>query len=179
MKNNEQGLVVWLTGLSGSGKTTLASKLVEYLQSRQIECEHLDGDILRQSLTADLGFSPEARDKNIDLAGKLARESAEQGKVVVASFITPYLSQRQKIRREINNFIEVYLNCPLAECERRDVKGLYKKARVGEIDCFTGVDDVYEPPLEPEIELKTDQFSAEECLEQVINYLADRKQLKL
>ena len=179
MKNNQSGLVLWLTGLSGSGKTTLADKLLDYFKSRQIDCERLDGDIFRRSLTADLDFSPEARNKNIELAGQLAKELSERGKLVVASFISPYLEQRKKLRKGINNFIEVYLNCPLDECERRDVKGLYKKARAGELRQFTGIDDVYEPPQKPEIELKTNELSPEECFKQVIDYLESNQLLNL
>ena len=179
MKNSEQRLVLWLTGLSGSGKTTTANNVLKYLKSRRIDCEHLDGDVIRRTVTADLGFSRKARNKNIAIAGRLAKEFSEAGKVVIASFISPYLNQREKLRQELENFIEIYMSCSLVDCEKRDVKGLYKKARAEEIVQFTGISDVYEPPQNPELELDISRVSEEECVRKIINYLRDNQLLNL
>ena len=174
-EKKQQGAVLWFTGLSGSGKSTVADKVYQYLQDKNTVCERLDGDILRKNLTKNLDFSKQGREKNIAIAGFVAKMLAQNGVIVLATFISPYQKQRKELRKKIDNFIEIYVNAPLKICEKRDIKGLYKKARKGKIKNFTGIDDLYEPPQKPEIELKTDQESRQESIEKVINYLQKNK----
>ena len=174
-KTKKSGTVLWFTGLSGSGKSAIADKVYQYLQNRNITCERLDGDILRKNLTKDLNFSREGRQKNIAIAGFVAKMLAQNGIIVLASFISPYQKQRKELRKKIDNFIEIFVNAPLKVCEKRDVKNLYKKARKGEIKNFTGIDDPYEPPRKPEIELKTDEESLNQSFNKIINYLEKKK----
>lgn len=170
---NKKGFVLWLTGLSQSGKTTIGDRVYEILKSKNIKVERLDGDIVRESLTKDLGFSKEDRDENIRRIGFIAKLLSRNGVGVIASFISPYREQRDKLRKDIENFIEVFVNAPLEICEKRDDKGLYEKARKGEIKNFTGISDPYETPENPEIELKTDQDDIAVSVEKVIKYLED------
>ncbi len=170
----QQGFTLWMTGLSGAGKTTIARILETELHARGIRFERLDGDVVRQSLTNDLGFSKEDRDKNIERVTFVAKLLSRNGVGVVASFISPYRAIRDMVRRETTNFIEVFVNAPLDVCERRDVKGMYKKARAGEIPNFTGISDPYEEPLNAEITLNTDQETPEESAAQVIRYLEQK-----
>lgn len=171
--NNKKGFVLWLTGLSQAGKTTIGNKVYEVLKNKKIKVERLDGDIIRESLTKDLGFSKEDRDENIKRVGFVAKLLCRNGVGVIASFISPYKEERQKLRDQIDNFIEVYVNAPLEVCEKRDDKGLYKKARKGEIKNFTGINDPYEEPENPEIELRTDKDEAEISVNKVIKFLED------
>lgn len=145
--------VIWLTGLSGSGKTTLARKLREQLAGSFI----LDGDEIRKGLNKDLGFSEEDRKENIRRVGEVARLFIQSGMVVITAFISPFRSDRDAVRKLVGeeNFIEVYLDCPLAECEKRDVKGLYKLAREGKVLNFTGISSPYEPPEHADLTLHT------------------------
>ncbi len=168
---NQKGFVLWFTGLSQAGKTTVANRVYEILEEKGVKLERLDGDIVRQSLSADLGFSKEDRDKNIKKITHVAKLLSRNGTGVICSFISPYRKIRDKIREEITNFIEVFCNCPLEICERRDTKGLYQKARKGEIQNFTGISDPYELPQSPEIELNTDIETIEESTDKVVNYL--------
>jgi adenylyl-sulfate kinase len=147
----QKGFTLWFTGLSGSGKTTLAKALETELRARGLKVERLDGDIVRQSLTRDLGFSKEDRDKNIERVTFVAKLLTRNGVAVLCSFISPYIARRDKSRQEIGNFVECYVECPLDVLTERDVKGLYKRALAGEIENFTGVSDPYEPPPNPEI----------------------------
>lgn len=171
---SKMGCCIWLCGLSGAGKTTLALKLKEKIESRLIKVEYLDGDIVRQTICRGLGFTKEDREENLRrvsyVAGHLSRSS-----VVVAAFIAPYREHRERLRGLSENFVEVYVNAPLSVCEARDVKGLYAKAREGEIKNFTGIDDPFEPPISPEIEVRTDIHSVDECVDQIIKYLEERK----
>ncbi len=172
--NNKKGFILWFTGLSGSGKTTVADKVSEKLKQSNQHIERLDGDIVRQTLTKDLGFSKEDRDENIKRIGFVAKMLAKNGVGVLASFISPYKHQRDGVRDKVENFIEVYCKCPLKVCEKRDAKGLYAKARSGEIKNFTGVSDPYEKPENAEIILDTSSNTdenIEKCAEQVIEYL--------
>lgn len=171
----QQGFVLWFTGLSQSGKTTTADAVYKILKQKGLKVERLDGDIVRQSLTRDLGFSKPDRDKNIERVTFVAKLLSRNGVAVLASFISPYKETRDKIRKEVDNYIEVFCNCPLGICEQRDTKGLYTKARKGKIENFTGISDPYEPPENPEIELKTDQSPVEECTNQIISYLEKNK----
>lgn len=174
MKKGHKGFVLWFTGLSGSGKTTLAKLIEKELKSREAHIERLDGDVVRQSLTADLGFSKEDRDKNIQRVTFVAKLLSRNDVGVLASFISPYRATRDWVRSEVTNFIEVFVDCSLEECIRRDVKGLYAKALAGEIPEFTGVSDPYEPPLNAEITVKTDGESVEESSARIIRYLEEK-----
>ncbi len=169
-----KGFVLWFTGLSGSGKTTLAKRIEKELKSRGIRIERLDGDVVRQSLTADLGFSKEDRDKNIQRVTFVAKLLSRNEVGVLASFISPYRATRDWVRSEVTNFIEVFVDCSLEECIRRDVKGLYVKALAGEIPEFTGVSDPYEDPLNAEITVSTDKESIEESSARIIGYLEEK-----
>lgn len=166
---------VWFTGLSGSGKSTLALALEARLHSRGVGSYVLDGDNIRFGLNSDLGFSPSDRTENIRRVGEVARLFCDAGLVVVTAFISPYLRDRDLVRslHPPESFIEVYLNTPLEECERRDDKGLYAKARNGEIPEFTGISAPYEPPLNPELTLDT-RTSVDDCLEEIILLLETR-----
>jgi bifunctional enzyme CysN/CysC len=168
-----KGGVIWFTGLSGAGKTTIANKVYEQLSTLGVKCQQLDGDIMREVLCKDLAFSKEDRDTNIDRAAYVARLLAKHGVLVIASFISPYKAQRKVVRNSVDNFVEIFVNTPLEICEERDVKGLYAKARSGEIGNFTGISDPYEKPVNPEIELMTNGCSLEESVEKVMQYLRD------
>jgi adenylyl-sulfate kinase len=168
------GFTIWLTGLSGAGKTTIALALEAELIARKFPVERLDGDVVRESLTRDLGFSREDRDKNIERVGFVAKLLARNGVGVVAAFISPYRAAREKLRTEINNFIEVYIEAPIETCIARDVKGLYAKALSGQVTGFTGVNDPYEAPEAPELVIRTDQLTLAESVAQILNYLETR-----
>lgn len=163
----QRGVTVWFTGLSGAGKTTINQRLEEKLRWHGYRVEVLDGDIVRQNLTKGLGFSKEDRDENIRRIGFVAHLLTRNGVIVLVSAISPYREIRDEVKKRIGDFVEVYVNAPLEVCERRDVKGLYKKARAGEIKHFTGIDDPYEPPLNPDVECHTDAESEEESLAKV------------
>ncbi|MEA5575024.1 adenylyl-sulfate kinase [Anabaena sp. UHCC 0451] len=163
------GATIWFTGLSGAGKTTISTEVAKTLRQRGLKVEILDGDIVRQNLTRDLGFSRADRDENIRRIGFVANLLTRNGVVVLVSAISPYRDVRQEVRQKIgSSFIEVYVNASLASCEDRDVKGLYKRARQGEIKFFTGIDDPYEPPLKAEVECLTDQEDIEQSVTKVI-----------
>lgn len=168
---DSDGFVLWFTGLSGSGKTTLAKLIEQELKERGVRVERLDGDVVRQSLTADLGFSKEDRDKNIERVTFVAKLLSRNGVGVLASFISPYRTTRDWVSNEVTNFIEVFVECPVEACIQRDVKGLYAKAVAGEIPEFTGVSDPYEPPLSPEITVHTADESIEESFARIMDYL--------
>lgn len=148
-------LVVWLTGLSGSGKSTLSLFVEGQLQARGIPVAVLDGDIIRRTLSSDLGFSPEDRAESLRRISALARELADSGKVVLVAAISPYAAVRDQIRGEHSLFLEVFIDAPIEACESRDPKGLYRKARAGEIPDFTGISAPYEPPLHPDLVCRT------------------------
>ena len=162
----QRGCVVWLTGLSGSGKSTIAQALEERLVRAGRATYVLDGDNVRHGLNADLGFSPDDRRENIRRVGEVAALLADAGLVTIVALISSYRASRQQARRAAGDgrFIEVFMDIPLAECEKRDPKGLYGKARRGEIRDFTGVDAPYEPPDEPELALKTSNLGVDECV---------------
>ncbi len=173
MSVNQKGVTVWFTGLSGAGKTTLARAVYDELKKRGNRVEILDGDVVRQYLTKGLGFSKEDRDENIRRIGFVAHLLTRNGVIVLVAAISPYRATREEVRRKIGDFIEVYVNAPLEVCEQRDVKGLYKKARAGEIKNFTGISDPYEPPLNPEVECRTDLERVEESVAKVLRKLAE------
>lgn len=169
---------MWFTGLSGAGKTAIAKPLSEALKDRGLKVERLDGDIVRQSLTSDLGFTKEDRDENIRRITFVAKLLTRNGVAVICSFISPYRERRARTRQEIEEgggFIEVYVECPLEVCAKRDVKGLYEKAFAGEIDNFTGVSDPYEAPENPEIVCHTAEESVEESVGRVLAYLEENE----
>ena len=171
---DQKGFTLWFTGLSGSGKTAIAKLVAQQLIDRGLKVERLDGDIVRQSLTRDLGFSKEDRDKNIERVTFVAKLLTRNGVAVLCSFISPYRERRAKSRQEIGEFIEVYVECPVEECARRDVKGLYAKAFAGEIENFTGVSDPYEEPENPEIVCHTAQETPEESVAKIIAHLEEQ-----
>jgi len=171
MNEQQKGVTVWFTGLSGAGKTTLARAVYDELKSRGHKVELLDGDVVRQYLTKGLGFTKEDRDENIRRIGFVADLLTRNGVIVLVAAISPYRKTREEVRQKIGNFIEVYVNAPLEVCEQRDVKGLYKKARAGEIKNFTGISDPYEPPTNPEIECRTDIESKNESLFKILREL--------
>jgi len=173
----QQGATIWFTGLSGSGKSTIAVALEKALHGMGKLSYRLDGDNVRLGINKNLGFSGTDRKENIRRIGEIAKLFGDAGTIALSSFISPYAADRDEVRalHEAANlrFVEVFVDCSLAVAEERDPKGLYRKARAGEIKNFTGIDDPYEPPAEAEIHLKTDQMSVEEEVSIVIDYLID------
>ena len=167
----QQGFTLWMTGLSGAGKTTIALILEKELKERGLKIERLDGDVVRQSLTRDLGFSKEDRDKNIERVTFVAKLLSRNGVGVICSFISPYQAVRDHVRSETTNFIEVFIHAPLEVVIERDVKGMYKKAIAGEIENFTGISDPYEDPTNPEIVINTHEEDPETSARKLIQYL--------
>ena len=170
---NQRGVTLWFTGLSGAGKTTITQALAEKLRSLDCKLEILDGDIVRQNLTKGLGFSKEDRDENIRRIGFVSHLLTRNGVIVLVSAISPYREIRQEVKQKIGDFLEVFVNAPLNVCEDRDVKGLYKRARAGEIKGFTGIDDPYEAPLNPDIECRTDLEELSESVDKVISKMKE------
>lgn len=166
--SDHPNLIVWFTGLSGAGKSTLCRGVYERLSAQGRRVEMLDGDEVRRHLTRDLGFSREDRDENIRRIGFVAEILARHGVIVLVSVISPYRAIREEMRAKARHFVEVYVNAPLAVCEGRDPKELYRRARAGEIRGFTGIDDPYERPLQPEVECFTDRETVAESLEKVL-----------
>jgi len=169
----QQGVTLWFTGLSGSGKSTLANILVERLRTAGRPVELLDGDEVRTHLTSDLGFSKEDRDENIKRISFVAKLLARNGVVAITAAISPYREARDKARAESDNFVEIFVDCPLEVCAQRDVKGLYAKAMRGEIPHFTGVSDPYEAPLTPEIWIHSDKQTPEESVNLIFRRLTE------
>ncbi len=171
----QKGYTLWFTGLSGAGKTTLGNLVEIELKARGIKVECLDGDVVRRGLCRDLGFSLEDRMKNIERVCFVAKLLNRHGIWVTASFITPYRSMRSLCRKELSNYMEVYVKCPLDVLINRDIKGLYKKAIAGEIKNFTGISDPFEVPVNPDIVVQTDRETPEESLAGIITWLEGRK----
>ncbi len=166
--HDQPGCVIWLTGLSGSGKTTLAKEVCRRLAAKTPRVEHLDGDAVREVFPL-IGYDRDSRNDHIRRIGFLASRLEKHGVIVVASFISPYQESRDFTRKLCRHFIEVYLNAPLAVCESRDPKGLYKKAREGKITNFTGVQEPYEPPASPELTLDTSQLTVDRCVDLILD----------
>jgi adenylylsulfate kinase len=166
-QTNRAAAVLWFTGLSGSGKSTIAIRVYEELVRRGVEVEYIDGDALRE-VFPNTGFTQAERNEHLRRAGYMASRLAAHGVTVVASFVSPYRESRDFIRKLCRRFIEIYVATPLEECERRDVKGLYARARRGEISNFTGIDDPYEPPEHPELTLETVELTVEQCVAKVL-----------
>src|SRR5258708_30083653 len=169
-----KGFTLWLTGLSGAGKTTLAALLVAELRARDVPVEVRGGDEVRTNLSKGLGFSKEDRDTNIRRIGYVCRLLARNGVTAISAAISPYRDIRDEVRREHERFFEVYVRCPIEALVKRDVKGLYEKALRGEIQHFTGVDDPYEEPLNPELVLETSRESREASCRKLIEALEAR-----
>ncbi len=168
----DKGFTIWFTGLSGAGKTTLSRMVESELRRRGIErIELLDGDVIRTHLSKGLGFSKEDRDTNIKRIGFVCKLLSRNGVIAIAAAISPYREVRDFNRKEIGDFVEVYCRCSLETCIQRDVKGLYKKALAGEIRNYTGIDDPYEEPLNPEIVLETDKETPRESLAKIMQKL--------
>jgi adenylylsulfate kinase len=175
-RNRHEGVVVWFTGLSGAGKSTMAQLVERELFDRGCHCYILDGDNVRHGLNRDLGFSPDDRTENIRRIGEVANLMRDAGMICLTAFISPYRADRRIARATCPEatFLEVYCSCSLEECERRDPKGLYKKARAGEIPQFTGISAPYEEPEAAELVIHTDTSSPEECVKQVADMLLER-----
>ena len=169
--HDQKGVTLWFTGLPCSGKSAVADRVAELLQEAGYRVERLDGDIVRKSLTRDLGFSRKDRDENIRRVTFVAKLLTRNGVFVLTSFISPYRDIRAESRAEIGEFLEVYAKCPLEVCISRDVKGMYKKALAGQMKHFTGVDDPYEPPLNPEVIVETDKETLDESVNKILRTL--------
>lgn len=174
--NGHGSCIIWFTGLSGSGKSTLSHALDEALYQRKARSYVLDGDNIRHGLNKDLGFSDEARTENIRRIGEVAKLFIDAGLIVMTAFISPFRKDRDIVRELVQEgeFIEIFVKCPLDVCENRDPKGLYKKARNGEIKQFTGIDSPYEEPVNPEFVIETDKMSVDEAVKNIINYLVSK-----
>ena len=171
--NNHNSFLLWFTGLSGSGKSTIANKLEEALHQKGIRTYSLDGDNIREGINKDLGFSPDDRTENIRRIAEVANLMVDAGLVVLAAFVSPYKKDRDNIRHIVKdvNFVEIYVNTSLEECERRDVKGLYKKARAGEIKNMTGISAPYEAPESPDVEIKTELESIDQAVDRIMAFI--------
>lgn len=176
--NRERGAVLWFTGLSGSGKTTIAHEVEEKLLDAGVPVEILDGDVVRENLSKGLGFSEEDRNTNIRRIAFVAHLLQRNGVFVITAAISPYRAIRDEARAMIKDFIEIYADAPLEVCEERDPKGLYKKARAGEIKGFTGIDDPYEAPESPEVVANTDKEDVSQSAQKVIDKLIELKYLE-
>ncbi|MBO8161182.1 MAG: adenylyl-sulfate kinase [Thermosipho sp. (in: Bacteria)] len=177
---NQKGLVLWFTGLSGSGKSTIANEVEYVLNSMGYATYLLDGDNIRHGLNSDLGFSKEDRKENIRRISEVAKLFQDAGIITLVTFISPFREDRNNARKLIpeGRFIEIYVKCSLEACEKRDVKGLYKKAREGLIKDFTGISSPYEEPENPELILNTEKETIKESVDKVINYLKDKKLIR-
>jgi len=178
--NGYKSCLLWFTGLSASGKSTIAHALDEKLHSLKINSYVLDGDNIRHGLNRDLGLSPEDRKENVRRIGEVSKLFVDAGLIVITAFISPYRKDRMNVRKLLgkNRFIEVFAECSISECERRDPKGLYKRARAGRIKAFTGIGAPYEEPRKPEIVLRTDKMTPAECVETIFNYLKKKEYIK-
>jgi adenylylsulfate kinase len=174
--NEHKSALLWFTGLSGAGKSTIAQAVAQILHQRACRTYVLDGDNVRHGLCGDLGFSAEDRSENIRRIGEMAKLFVDAGMITLTAFISPFRNDRLRVRNMFadRDFIEIYCACTVDECERRDVKGLYKKARAGLIPEFTGISSPYEPPLAPELTLHTDRQTLEESAEAVVHLLGAR-----
>ncbi|MEE9591575.1 MAG: adenylyl-sulfate kinase [Thermodesulfobacteriota bacterium] len=172
----QRGIILWLTGLSGAGKSTIAVELEHALLENGHHAYVLDGDNIRHGLNKNLGFSPEDRSENIHRIGEVAKLFCDANLITITAFISPYRQDRDNVRaiQRVGEFIEVFVKCPIDVCEARDTKGLYKKARTGEIKEFTGISAPYEEPINPEIILDTSKIALEECVKTILGYLEKR-----
>ncbi|QNR24736.1 adenylyl-sulfate kinase [Croceimicrobium hydrocarbonivorans] len=171
-----KGMVIWFVGLSGSGKSTLASELERRLYEQGNHTYILDGDNIRSGLNSDLDFSDQSRVENIRRISEVAKLMVDAGLIVLTAFITPFEEERQKVKNLIGaeNYFEIFVNCPIEECEKRDVKGLYAKARAGEISNFTGISSPFEEPINPDLKVPTHQMTVAEGVDLILSQLKDR-----
>ena len=174
--NKHNSFLIWFTGLSGSGKSTIANVVEQKLFEQGIKTYTLDGDNIRKGINNDLTFSPEDRTENIRRIAEVSNLMIDSGSVVLAAFVSPYKKDRENIRTIVKdvNFVEVYINTSIEECERRDVKGLYKKARAGEIKNMTGISAPYEAPKNPDIEIKTEIESVEDSVKRIVDFITPK-----
>jgi adenylylsulfate kinase len=174
--NGHKGFTVWFTGLSGSGKSTIAVAVEKALWERGVRTYILDGDNVRHGLNSNLGFSPEDRTENIRRIGEVSKLFNDAGLVALTAFISPYRADRDKVRALMadGDFLEVFVDCPVEECEKRDVKGLYAKARAGQIKEFTGISAPYEEPAKPELVLRTHELSEQQSVDKVLGHLEEK-----
>ena len=172
----QNSFLIWVTGLSGSGKSTIANELEYHLHDNGYKTYVLDGDNIRHGINKNLSFTPEDRSENIRRIAEISKLFVDAGTIVIGAFISPYEKDRKRVKNIVGaeNFVEVYVNTSLAECERRDVKGLYQKARNGEIKNFTGISAPYEAPQNPDIEIMTEQESIEESVLKIINVITEK-----
>ena len=177
--NKHNSFLIWFTGLSGSGKSTIANVVEQKLWQQGVKTYTLDGDNVRKGLNKDLNFSPQDRTENIRRIAETAKLMIDAGLVVLAAFVSPYKKDRENIKSIVKdvNFVEVYINTSVEECERRDVKGLYKKARAGEIKNMTGLTSPYEAPENPDIEIKTEEETVESAVNKIYQYIIPKLQL--
>lgn len=177
--NKHKSLLLWFTGLSGSGKSTIANVVEQELYKLGIKTYTLDGDNIRNGINKDLTFAPEDRTENIRRIAEIANLMVDAGVVVLAAFVSPYKKDRENIKNIVqeDNFVEVFINTSLEECERRDVKGLYKKARAGEIKNMTGISAPYEAPVNPDIEIKTEENTVEEAVSRILKHIIPKLSL--
>ncbi|MFD1386911.1 adenylyl-sulfate kinase [Oceanobacillus oncorhynchi subsp. oncorhynchi] len=175
-RNQHKSCILWFTGLSGAGKSTLANALEHRLFEQGLNSYVLDGDNVRHGLNKGLGFGEEDRKENIRRIGEVAKLFVDAGLIVCTAFISPFAEDRNRVRALVqeDEFVEIYVRCSLEACEDRDPKGLYKKARTGEISNFTGISSPYEEPLQPELVVDSDQHSIEACVDQMIAFLRER-----
>jgi len=180
LKSSQKGAIVWLTGYSGAGKTTLGAGLTRKLYESGFLVYMLDGDQVRQGLNSDLDFSSEDRSENIRRIGEVAKLFADAGFLTVVAFISPFREGRDRVRAGVQQgrFVEVFVDCSLEVCEERDTKGLYKKARSGDLKEFTGISSPYENPLCPEVHLRTDETGIDECVNKIIGHMVEAKIIK-
>jgi adenylyl-sulfate kinase len=169
-----QGFTLWLTGMSGAGKSTISDRLMEKFREAGAKVELLDGDIVRTNLSQGLGFSREDRDTNIRRIGFVAQLLSRNGIIVVVAAISPYRDTREEVKAKIANFVEVFVDCPIEVLASRDVKGLYKKALAGEVGNFTGISDPYEPPVHPDVTVRSDREPVEESVDKIWRELVQR-----
>lgn len=178
-ENNHNSFLIWFTGLSGSGKSTIANIVEQELYKKGIKTYILDGDNIRKGINADLSFSPEDRTENIRRISEISNLMIDAGLVTLAAFVSPYKKDRDNIRSIVKdvNFVEIFINTSVEECERRDVKGLYKKARAGEIKNMTGISAPYEAPENPDLVINTEKETVEEAVEKIIDFITPKIQL--
>lgn len=174
--NGHKAFLIWFTGLSGSGKSTLANLLEIELHNKGLSTYILDGDNIRNGINKDLKFNPIDRTENIRRIAEISNLMIDAGILTIAAFVSPYSKDRENVKKIVgeDNFLEIYVNTSLKECEKRDVKGLYKKARLGEIINMTGISDPYEEPISPSLEVKTDQKSVQETLKIILNFVNNK-----